>query len=746
MPSLATLLLWGPLALGAALIPIVLHFFYRSRFRVVPWAAMEFLLTSIQQTSRRLKFQEILLLAARVSLMLLLALTMMRPSCSSLSAGRGEAVDAVLVLDTSYSMAAKEGGQTRLERAKDAAHRIIDSLPPSSTVQIIAGADRAALLGPRTPSNLDQARQLIDSLEVTDQATDFLPSAKEALDALKRGHAANKEVYLFSDMQKLGWEREGAAVKDTFDKIRRDARVVLVRCGDRVRRNATITGILPYSHFPQTGERSTYVVQVKNTGTEPVRDVTVTLEIDGQSHDRDARTLDVIQPAQTRTATLTAKPSRPGLQILSATLGPDDLAADNRFEQVVNVRDKVRVLVVDGAPGERKPDEAEAYYLVEALKSIGQTQNNVVQTRYTTPKLAAAAFLADADVCILVDVALKSPTVGELAPLAPEFIERLDAFVKEGHGLVVFAGPRVDAKNYNAALFERYPLLPLKVGKAYTTPADRPMLIDTESASPSSYLGKFREAPLDILGKVEFTGAVDLEPPSREQQMEQEGAAVLLRYTNGKPAVASKQRGNGEVIFVTTTANAAWNDWGKFAPASLPFLTETLKHLLQAPLALHNRRAGETLAWYPPVIDQAADHQLLTPRSEEIRLDPPRTAGQRAVVVTHHIERAGVYRIVPVRATSDAVTKLEPDRKNEPVGALYAVTPDLRESEDLSAFSDTEIDGQLGFLPVHLTAGAEMTADSVGRTGGEWWWYLLLAVIGIASFETVLAWVCSRAW
>ena len=96
MPSLATLLLWGPLALGAASIPIVLHFFYRSRYRVVPWAAMEFLLTSIQQTSRRLRFQEILLLAARVALMLFLALAMMRPSCTSLSSsGRGEAVDAV---------------------------------------------------------------------------------------------------------------------------------------------------------------------------------------------------------------------------------------------------------------------------------------------------------------------------------------------------------------------------------------------------------------------------------------------------------------------------------------------------------------------------------------------------------------------------------------------------------------------------------------------------------------------------
>src|ERR1700722_4532159 len=156
MAFLSPWMLFGALAAG---IPLALHFFYRSRFRVVPWAAMSFLLTSIQQTSRRLRFQEFLLLASRVALLLLLALTMMRPSCSSLSStgGRGEAVDAVLVVDVSYSMSAKDGNSTRLDRAKDAARKIIDSLPPSSTVQIISGAERAALLGPRSPSNLDQA-------------------------------------------------------------------------------------------------------------------------------------------------------------------------------------------------------------------------------------------------------------------------------------------------------------------------------------------------------------------------------------------------------------------------------------------------------------------------------------------------------------------------------------------------------------------------------------------------------------
>ena len=57
MSFIAPWMLWG---VAAASLPIILHLFYRSRYRTVPWAAMKFLLTSIEQTSRRLRFQDIL--------------------------------------------------------------------------------------------------------------------------------------------------------------------------------------------------------------------------------------------------------------------------------------------------------------------------------------------------------------------------------------------------------------------------------------------------------------------------------------------------------------------------------------------------------------------------------------------------------------------------------------------------------------------------------------------------------------
>src|SRR3954447_6628255 len=107
MSFAAPYMLWGALA---AAIPIILHFFYRSRYRTVPWAAMKFLLAAIEQTSRRLKFQELFLLLLRIFLMLLLAFALARPSSSAVSQGAGgDAVDAVLIIDQSLSMSARSG-------------------------------------------------------------------------------------------------------------------------------------------------------------------------------------------------------------------------------------------------------------------------------------------------------------------------------------------------------------------------------------------------------------------------------------------------------------------------------------------------------------------------------------------------------------------------------------------------------------------------------------------------------------
>src|SRR5262245_51087497 len=127
MQFLAPMMLIGAAAVS---IPIALHFFYRARYKPLPWAPMKFLKEAIEQTSRRLKFQEVILRALRVLPIILLALALARPGWkTAVTAGRGEAIDAILVFDTSYTMGALDSGKSRLDEAKEAALGVLNTLP-----------------------------------------------------------------------------------------------------------------------------------------------------------------------------------------------------------------------------------------------------------------------------------------------------------------------------------------------------------------------------------------------------------------------------------------------------------------------------------------------------------------------------------------------------------------------------------------------------------------------------------------
>ena len=257
---------------------------------------MKFLRLAVEQTSRRLKFQEILLLIIRTVLMLLLAFAIIHPlTCVSKGLGkRGDSVDAVFVIDVSYSMNVREGAKTRLDLAKEAAVKLLDELPPNSTIQIIACADRATLLGPKSPRNLDQAKQIIQNLQPTQQATDYLAGVNEAANAINRAEGNSKEVYIFSDMQRGGWERQSSAVRTKCEEINAQGALLLVRCGTPTLKNVTVVDLKPQTDIPHTGTRLPFTVIVKNTGTETVTGLTVTLKVDGQPLDKDAQPIEKI--------------------------------------------------------------------------------------------------------------------------------------------------------------------------------------------------------------------------------------------------------------------------------------------------------------------------------------------------------------------------------------------------------------------------------------------------------------------
>lgn len=746
MAFLSPWMLWGALAAG---IPLALHFFYRSRYRIVPWAAMEFLLTSIQQTSRRLKFQELLLLLLRCALLGLMALALARPTMRMLASGRGEAIDAVLLMDVSASMGAREGTTTRFDQARQAALQIINQLPPASTVQVITCSDRATLVGPRSPGNLDQARELLETLQVSDQASDLFPGIVEAIQALDRGHSPNREIYLLSDMQKLGWEQQAASIKARLQAGEDKTQVYAVRCGGRSVRNASLVGLVGQSGIPHVGERTTYAVLVRNTGREPLRDLTVTLTVDGRGVDRDSQVIANLAPGETLTVPLTAKLVRAGQQAISATVGPDDLDGDNRLDQIIQVRDQLRVLVVDGASSGPDPAKSASFFLQAALQPVPDPKkpNYHIQPRMVTPRLASPALLQDRDLCILVDVPLKPGIKNENGQLSGEFLERLATFVHEGHGLLIFGGPHVEPDAYNQTLEEKYHLLPLLLGKLIAPPAEKRFNPDINSAGPYSYLAAFREKPLDtLLANVDVKQVLDTSPLTTASD-NNSSSRTDLSLTSGKPLLASRTVGRGAVILCTTSADARWTDLPLW-PAYIPLVHSVLAELVQSGVQSQNRKVGQQLLWNPQPTDDSRSFRLTKPSGDIVDLGYPRNDNGEAVLAFSDTTRAGIYRIAPVEPEGEQnrVTRPDGEERKDASGAIFAVTPDVNETRDLDSFTDAEMDEQAGVPLIHLTAGQEISGTGAERTSREWTVWLLGALLVLLIGETALAWYCGRSW
>src|SRR4051794_22771696 len=114
-------------------VPIIIHILNRRRFKLVTWAAMEYLLRAMRKTRRRLKFEQMLLLVTRCLVLALLGAALARPMMceKAASAIGGRSGLNVIVLDNSYSMAYAGGradAPTHLAQAKKIAKGLIDRL------------------------------------------------------------------------------------------------------------------------------------------------------------------------------------------------------------------------------------------------------------------------------------------------------------------------------------------------------------------------------------------------------------------------------------------------------------------------------------------------------------------------------------------------------------------------------------------------------------------------------------------
>ena len=720
------------LLLGAAAVPLIIHFLARRQWRVVRWAAMEFLLRAMRRQRRRLRFENLLLLALRVGAIVCLALAAGRPAGEEdlLPAAAPQRHGVIVALDASYSMLYQDAGRSVLDRGRELAKSLLAKLGSGDRLIILrAGEFAYPVFEDRVSEDARlRAREIIDLLAPAHAAMDVYALLREIARGAEEmaGEGLPVRAILFTDLQAKDWLRPGrksdpkigeslqalaraGAALEIFD-LGSPHRVNLEVCDLRIDRTLAAADV-------------PIIVQgaVRNYSAEDAAGIAVDLIVDGRQVQ--GRTLANVPAGETRAVAFRHTFRDAGVHSLGLVLTTDALATDNSRWLAVNVRKVVNVLLVDGAEALESRDRA-TFYLEAALSPLGDSLGEALSPfRVETVPLSrlTAAALEGKDAVVVADA-------DRLAMAGP-----LKELLARDGAVLVFLGPNVDTEAYNRDL------LAADDGVAA-------LRLLGPAGDPSLRLGvKLRPKALDHPFVQFFADRDDVRLDGadvwRYVRVEAgEGARVLAVYSNpdASPAIVELPRPQGSFVLVTTTADDAWTNLPKW-PDFVPLVHELLASMAAPGGADRNLLVGWPFTRAYPAAAYADEVRIRAPEGG-ITVTSLRSAGEGArgdfSLVYHKTDEAGLYEVTLLRQS--AIDPLL--RERYPEKDLFAVNLAGGEG-DLAPTGAEELRAAYGAAAPRVVAPGEGRAETqvAGSRRREFWRPLLWAMALLFAAEAFCA-------
>ena len=700
---------------AAFLIPLVIHLLNKRRVVTIRWGAMHLLQQVLREKKRKMRVEQLLLLITRIAIPIVLALCLAQPVLTAFrSLGTGSS-SLIVLLDDSFSMRApaeKAGaaGTSVADQARADLQQITQTLPSGSAEQVIlsGGAPRKLLQQPTLDLQLiPQKLADVPSMSGPVSANDIFQAGAAAL---KEAPNAAREIVVMSDFQEADWKAvaEGASLPALESLTKQEPRpqITFYRTGSDLAENISIASAdlsaLVLAETQPVGLR----VRIKNHGKRPWQDIPVHLEADG-ARLRTARVS--LAPEGEAVLSFTHAFDKIGDHSLSVRLEGDSFSDDNAFHTVVQVRNQLNVLLVDGKPGTQALEGA-TDFLELAL----------------TPHTAAAASLKDlirirkVELRKLRDDDYKQTEVIILAnveKLQGRAFTDMERFVKDGGGLLIFAGPECDINWYNRELYRNgQGLLPAAIkAQAHAEVGGSPARVLAQRLTHPA-LVYFNDPRGGRLQDAEFTHWLEFGPVNNDTTQR------ILSLDRNVPLFLEKKQGLGRVIAAGTTANAEWNNL-PLQPFFVPLMQRLVTYLATEGSANAWQLVGSSIRVPLAKADQGAEFILRDPSGQKQTLQAMKD-GESVFLQTAPIAQPGVYQLQ--RGGSDKTT-------------LIAFNVDGTES-NLKALPPADVQKmaqrfEAGFAD---TLASYQTLDRSRRHGTELWQPMLIALLLLLFFEVLL--------
>ncbi len=552
----------------AVAIPIVLHLLRRDVAPEVPFSAVHLLQATPIERSKRRRLRDVLLLAARIAALLLLAAAFARPYRAG--AAPPDRI-AIVAVDRSFSL----GVPGAFDRARQLARAAVDEAG-AARIAVIAFDERAQIVA--MPGSAAQAREAIDRLAVGFGATRYGPAVARAAE-LAAGDPG--QLTVITDLQRGGWEAEERPVLASN-------LAVVVRDTGATAGNLSITQLRV--------QPPSVAVTVRNDAPTAYRG-SVRLALDGREVAAAPATL---APGATGEVLVPYRAPAAGTLVASIE-DPAGMAADNQRTLLLGAGARARILVVTSGVSETGggPAGSSGLYVERALEAASSQEPALEPVFVDGGRLSRerASLLSGAAAVLLLST----------RQVDRETRDALPAFVRNGGGLIVTAGPDVDPTVLTGILGA-----PAAQGTIPTEARPR-ILAVTDLRHP--IFRPFGSLTAN-LGQVSF---------SRAWRVPADGWDVAASFTDGAPALLERRDGTGRVLCFTSDLDRRWNDF-PLHPAFVPFVVESVRYAARTAGMERERTVADAPSGVPPA---PGVHRLPDGRQVVLNVDTSESALSR---------------------------------------------------------------------------------------------------------------------
>jgi hypothetical protein len=341
---------------GLALVPLLLHLVRRDTDRRVSFPSLRYLQSAQRQSARSMRIRDWLLVAARMAIVVFLALAASRPLIGTGDAGSHRPTDLVLLVDNSASMDRLSGGRTLLESVRQSVAVSLEHASAGDRVWLISAVD-----GPLTTGGAaEEAARLLPGIRASDAGASLPDAARSVTSTIPMVEDRARELQIFSDLQS-GSFQGNAEIADGWT-----VRILRVAPDDDGNGRVASLAIGPSHPVPPGTSLSVTARLEAAAGTGPAETSSASVPADARP---EARLMVNGQTVAIRTATwgsdveFAIPAPDPGAYVVRVEIDPEGLRSDDGRQAGIRVAQPSRVRLAGGSG-------ADAEFIAKAIETL----------------------------------------------------------------------------------------------------------------------------------------------------------------------------------------------------------------------------------------------------------------------------------------------------------------------------------------------------------------------------------------